>query len=109
MRALLAPLAVLAILGAATPAPSPAPAASEAPLRVYVLCKVAPFYVFNEGGTTVPYRTDDPPANAGQVFDYIGSKSNLYSFDYVQTNVTAVGPNFAGYHLWLWKGCVSVH
>jgi len=105
MRALLAPLAALALLAAA-PSPSPSP---EVPLRVYVLCRTAPFYVFNEGGTTVPYRVDGPSATAGEVFDYVGSRTTLHSFDYVETNVTAIGPNFAGHHLWLWKGCVSVH
>ena len=109
LRAVLAPLAALAFVAAApAPSPSPAPSESPAPLRVFVLCKSAPFYVFNEGGTTIPYRTDDPPAQAGQVFEAMRSRTTLHSLDYVETNVIAIGPNFAGHHLWLWKGCVSV-
>ena len=104
MRALWAPLAALALLAAA-PSPSPSPAASPATLRATVVCQYAPFYYFNGN---IAQRADTPGARAGMVFEVRSSRTTLNSIDYVETNVAAVGPNFGGEHLWLWKGCVSV-
>ena len=106
MRALLAPLAALALLAAA-PSPSPSPSASPEPARLFVVCRLTPFYVFNNGDN-LPRRADTPEAMAGQVFEAHGARSTLGNFDYIETNVKAIGPNFAGESLYLWKGCVVI-
>jgi hypothetical protein len=104
MRALLAPLAALALLAAA-PTPSPSP---TGPVMFTVICQRAHFYVFTSI-TSIPHRAHTPDATQGQRYGAVGDRTTLQSVEYVETNIPVTDPGYPpDAHFWLQRVCVSI-
>jgi hypothetical protein len=100
MKHLLAPLAAIALLGAApNPATSPHPTLS-------VVCTRAPLYVFLSG-TDRPVRARTFAATLGQRFDLIsGPRTTLEGAQYYETDIVVTEPGYApNAHYWINRDC----
>ena len=96
----LAPLAALALLGAApNPAPSPAP-------TLVVVCQRAPLYVFLSG-TDRPMRARTFDVTQGQRFALVGSpRTTLESTQFYETDIAVVEPGYPrNAHYWISRDC----
>ncbi|HEY4442351.1 MAG TPA: hypothetical protein VGN14_17965 [Candidatus Elarobacter sp.] len=93
-----AALLALALLGAAPATPSPKPA------TLTVVCRYAPFYVFDPG-VDRPSRAPEHAATMGERFALVsGPRTTLEGEAYYETGVDIVEPGRRG-HYWLGDRC----
>ena len=97
---LFAPLAAIALLGAApSPPPSPAP-------TLVVVCQRAPLYVFLSG-TDRPTRAHTFDVTQGQRFAFVGGpRTTLESTQFYETDIAVVEPGYPrNAHYWINRDC----
>ncbi len=101
MKLLLAPLALVALLAAAS---SPAP--SAAPRTLSVVCVRAPFFVFLASSNR-PVRAHTFAAALGQRFELVGGpRTTLEGSAYYETNVVVTDPGYPpDAHYWINRDC----